>query len=150
MPDPITVIAVDPCAFFLECIGLSRDRDIQLVATGCSGDALEALVERHRSCVALVDVVTPQRTGDPRHEAPPFPILATIWRLRRRFPETRVIPLSQEGSGALLSRAARADRDGRRGTGAGPRPDPSRLDGPRLTCSGSGLQISWNWLDCGN
>lgn len=108
---PITVVALDDHYLILKSITdhLRECRNVELVATGGSGEELEALVKQHRPRVALVDLGLPEAAGTTLRTGPRFRTLPAIRRLRQLYPETEIIVLTQEGSADLIAAAADAD-----------------------------------------
>jgi DNA-binding NarL/FixJ family response regulator len=90
--EAITVVAVDDHYLIKEAIeGLARKHDeIELVASGSFGEDVLPLVEKHRPDVLLLDLSMPQHYGSQAR----FPALPAITKLRREYPETRIIVLS--------------------------------------------------------
>lgn len=113
MPSPqrITVVALEDHHLILQSITdhLGECRNVELVATGGSGEELEALVKRHRPGVALVDLGLPVAAGANLRTSPRFRTLPAVQRLRQQYPETQIIILTQEGSPDLIAAAADAD-----------------------------------------
>lgn len=89
----ISVVLVDDHALFREGVAelLASDKTFHVVAQGSDGAEALALVTEHRPDVVLVDVEMP---------GPDAP--ATVSRLRREHPDTRVIVLTMHDKPELV------------------------------------------------
>jgi len=92
----IKVISIDDHHLIHEAIRslLAEYDNIDLVGEGYVGDHLFQLLERHSPDVVILDLMMPQHeNGHPHRRS--FTPLEALAEVRRRFPETAVIILSQ-------------------------------------------------------
>ena len=102
---PITVVVVDDHPLIHEAVQslIDKHEDIELVGTGLDGDDVFHLVETHKPDILLLDLEMPQsRTGNTGQR---FRALPTIAQLRKKYPQTAPIILSQHLLRPLINRA---------------------------------------------
>ncbi len=91
LPKKIQVVAVDDHPLMRNAIRrlLAACADLELVAQGCHGSHLDALLEAHRPAVLLLD------RGLPRADGAPFEPVAAVTRLKRAYPHLKIIILTE-------------------------------------------------------
>jgi DNA-binding NarL/FixJ family response regulator len=101
----ITIVAVDDHPLIRRAIAaeLEEQADMVLVAEGCSGDDVLALVQQHRPDVLLLDLNMPRSIHGDKNER--FHAFPTIANLRDEYPETAVVVLTQHLKPLLLQGA---------------------------------------------
>jgi DNA-binding NarL/FixJ family response regulator len=101
----ISVVTVDDHPLIRRAIAgeLEEQEDMALVAEGCSGDDVLALVQQHRPDVLLLDLNMPRSIHGDKNER--FHAFPTIARLRDEYPETAVVVLTQHLKPLLLQGA---------------------------------------------
>jgi DNA-binding NarL/FixJ family response regulator len=111
---PIRVVAVDDHFLIREGIRhlLAVHDDVALVAEAGAGEQILPLVELHRPQVLLLDLGLPVHADPAMSSGSRFPIIPTLYQLQRRFPQTRVIVLSQYDAGPLARAAMQAGVQG--------------------------------------
>jgi DNA-binding NarL/FixJ family response regulator len=100
-----SVVAVDDHPLIRHAIArqLEDQEDLTLLAEGCSGDDVLALVEQYRPDVLLLDLDMPQsRSGDRERRFQAFP---AIGKIRHVWPETAIILLTQHLKPLLIKGA---------------------------------------------
>ncbi|MEW5985027.1 MAG: response regulator transcription factor [Chloroflexota bacterium] len=105
---PISVVTLDD--HHLVRVGirsvLINAPDVEVVGEGSTGEHLELLLEQHNPDVVLLDLGMPEKTGQATQTpGAAFRALPAISRLRERYPNTRVIIVSQQISQALVEGA---------------------------------------------
>lgn len=105
---PITVVTLDDHHLVREGIRrlLDEDPTLKLVGEGWAGEQLEPLLAEHQPDVLLLDVGMPQTTAEPSGQGEnTFRLLPALVRLQQRYPEVRVIIVSQYASQVLIESA---------------------------------------------
>lgn len=105
---PITVVTLDDHHLVREGIRrlLDEDPTMALVGEGWAGEQLEPLLAQHRPDVLLLDVGMPQSATEPAGPGEnAFRLLPALARLQQRYPDVRVIVLTQFASQVLIESA---------------------------------------------
>lgn len=101
----ITVIMVDDHYLIREGVRsiLAKSTDIELVAEGADGAALEQLVEEIAPDIALVDLDMPQNKSE--QDGARFHAFSTIAQLKKKQPDTQFIIITQHVTKAMIEGA---------------------------------------------
>lgn len=105
---PISVVTLDDHHLVRAGIRsvLINAPDVEVVGEGSTGEHLELLLEQHNPDVVLLDLGMPEKAGQSTQTpGTAFRALPAISRLRERYPNTRVIIVSQQISQALVEGA---------------------------------------------
>lgn len=111
---PITVVSVDDHTLIRSGIRhvLERHSDISLVGEGASGEEILPLVASHRPDLLLLDIRLPSRPDISVRLGSRHSTIASVLELRRAYPGTRVIVVSQYDSPPLIRAAVAAGVQG--------------------------------------
>lgn len=106
MNTPVTIVVIDDHALIRHAIRslVAAQPNLHLVGEGDSGEALFALVSEHRPDVVILDLNMPHHKtedGTPQR----FQALPELARLRRAYPQTAVIILSEHLAPVLVQEA---------------------------------------------
>ncbi len=105
---PITVVTLDDHHLVREGIRRLLDEDpmLELVGEGWAGEQLEPLLAQHQPDVLLLDVGMPQSAAEPADPGEnAFRLLPALAGLQQRYPDVRVIIVSQYESQVLIESA---------------------------------------------
>lgn len=107
---PITVVSVDDHALIRSGIRhvLKRHSDISLVGEGASGEEILPLVALHRPDLLLLDIRLPSRPDTSVRLGSRHSTIASVLELRRVYPGTHVVIVSQYDSPPLIRAAVAA------------------------------------------
>lgn len=103
--DEITVVTIDDHHLIREGISsiLNKNSNIKVVGEGWDGASLERLVKQHQPDIVLLDLEMPSDATQP--ESPSFSAFPAIAKVRKQFPNTRIIIISQHATHGLIEGA---------------------------------------------
>jgi DNA-binding NarL/FixJ family response regulator len=77
---------------------LSRNPNIEVVATSNYGEELPALLSRQKVDVLILDISVPSGPGNPN----PYPVLNTIPKLINKYPEMNILVISMHNQPGII------------------------------------------------
>ena len=98
LPSTIKVVILDDHPLMRAGIRANVETSpaIEIVGEGSAGEHLEPLIRKHRPDVVLLDLQMPQRADElVRDGGPMFQALPSIRTMRARYPETRIVIITQ-------------------------------------------------------
>lgn len=106
MKSPITIVVIDDHALIRHAIRslVAARPDLHLVGEGDSGEHLFALVSEHQPHVVILDLNMPHYKAE-KATSHRFQALPELLRLRRAYPQTSVIILSEHLAPVLVHEA---------------------------------------------
>lgn len=106
MKTPVTIVVIDDHALIRHAIRslVATRPELRLVGEGDSGEHLFALVREHQPNVVILDLNMPHHKPD-NAEPQRFQALPELLRLRRAYPQTAVIILSEHLAPVLVHEA---------------------------------------------
>jgi len=109
----IKIVAIDDHQFTLDAFRANtfHHPDIEIVGEGLCGDELMPLLEKHNPDILLLDQRMPQTEGISYNERP-FRPLPSIEKIRRLFPDTRIIIISAWHRGFMVRETLEAGCSG--------------------------------------
>lgn len=108
----IRIVAVDDHQLILEALtdNVNSQVDMELIATGRSGEQVLSLLQQHKPDVLLLDQRLPQfDEPEPRQW---FRVLPSIKVIRRQFPEVRIVIFSASAEPIMVRQAVEAGVSG--------------------------------------
>jgi len=87
---------------------LNQAEDIQVIASGTFGDALEPMLARNPVDVLLLDISIPTSPENPN----PYPVLHLLPQILQRYPELNILVVSMHNQPALIKLVMEAGASG--------------------------------------